>query len=208
MLLEGRREMRWILCTYWCVLVMIACMVGAVQAAESDPLQPSAQQEGWNGPFRLGPGDVLNVFIWKHKELSILVTVRPDGKISYPLIGEIEAKGRTLGEIEERITKQLKQQIQDPQVTVILEATHSFRIFVLGEVIQPGVFDIKGPVTVVQALAMARGLTTFASRNKIFIENPGQIGEQRRAFSYAKFLQGEDSSQNIMLRPGDTVIVP
>jgi polysaccharide export outer membrane protein len=151
---------------------------------------------------------VLNVFIWKHKELSTIVTVRPDGKINYPLIGEIEAKGLTLGEIEERINKQLKQHIQDPQVTVILEATHSFRIFVLGEVMQPGVFDLKGPVTVIQALAMARGLTTFASRNKIFIVNPGRTGEQRIPFNYTKFVQGEDNNQNVMLRPGDTVIVP
>lgn len=187
---------------------MIMCMAGAVQAAEADPLPPLVQQQGWSGPFRLGAGDVLNVFIWKHKELSILVTVRPDGKINYPLIGEIEARGLTLGELEERINKQLKQHIQDPQVTVILEATHSFRIFVLGEVMQPGVFDLKGPVTVIQALAMARGLTTFASRSKIFIENPGRIGEQRIAFNYAKFLQGDDTSQNIVLRPGDTVIVP
>lgn len=195
----------------WCVCLLIACMAGTVQAGEPDPVQAAQAanvQQGWSGPFRLGAGDVLNVFIWKHKELSTLVTVRPDGKISYPLIGEIEAKGLTLGEIEERINKQLKQQIQDPQVTVILEATHSFRIFVLGEVMQPGVFELKGPVTVVQALAMARGLTTFASRNKIFIENPGRVGEQRIAFNYAKFLQGEDTHLNIVLRPGDTVIVP
>ncbi len=91
---------------------------------------------------------------------------------------------------------------------MILEATHSFRIFVLGEVMQPGVFDLKGPVTVIQALAMARGLTSFASRNKIFIVNPTRGNEQRIPFSYSKFVQGEDTNQNVMLRPGDTVIVP
>jgi polysaccharide export outer membrane protein len=190
------------------VLFIVFCLTGAVQAAESEPAEVMALETGWSGPFRLGAGDVLNVFIWKHKELSTIVTVRPDGKISYPLIGEIEAKGLTLGEIEERINKQLKQHIQDPQVTVILEATHSFRIFVLGEVMQPGVFDLKGPVTVIQALAMARGLTTFASRNKIFIVNPARGGEQRIPFNYSKFVQGEDTNQNVVLRPGDTVIVP
>jgi polysaccharide export outer membrane protein len=199
---------RRILHTSWTVLFVLLCLTGAVQASEPEPLVVPAADAGWSGPFRLGAGDVLNVFIWKHQELSTIVTVRPDGKINYPLIGEIEAKGLTLGEIEERINKQLKQQIQDPQVTVILEATHSFRIFVLGEVMQPGVFDLKGPVTVIQALAMARGFTTFASRNKVFIVNSGRGGEQRIPFSYSTFVQGEDNNQNVMLRPGDTVIVP
>ena len=199
---------RRILHTSWTVLFVLLCLTEAVQASEPVPVDVPAADAGWSGPFRLGAGDVLNVFIWKHKELSTIVTVRPDGKINYPLIGEIEAKGLTLGEFEERINKQLKQQIQDPQVTVILEATHSFRIFVLGEVMQPGVFDLKGPVTVIQALAMARGFTTFASRNKVFIVSPGRSGEQRIPFSYSKFVQGEDTNQNVMLRPGDTVIVP
>lgn len=194
--------------TMWVVLFIVFCVAEGAEASETESAAAPAAEAGWSGPFRLGAGDVLNVFIWKHKELSTIVTVRPDGKINYPLIGEIEAKGLTLGEIEERINKQLKNQIQDPQVTVILEATHSFRIFVLGEVMQPGVFDLKGPVTVIQALAMARGLTTFASRNKIFIVNPARGNEQRIPFSYSKFVQGEDTNQNVLLRPGDTVIVP
>lgn len=200
--------MRRILRAIWAVCFMVLCLAAAVQASETEPVVVPSAEAGWSGPFRIGAGDVLNVFIWKHKELSTIVTVRPDGKINYPLIGEIEAKGLTLGEIEERINKQLKQHIQDPQVTVILEATHSFRIFVLGEVMQPGVFDLKGPVTVIQALAMARGLTTFASRNKIFIVSPARGNDQRIPFSYSKFVQGEDTNQNVMLRPGDTVIVP
>ncbi len=200
--------MRRIRYTCWAVCFMVLCLAAVVQASETEPIAVPSPEAGWSGPFRIGAGDVLNVFIWKHKELSTIVTVRPDGKINYPLIGEIEAKGLTLGEIEERINKQLKQHIQDPQVTVILEATHSFRIFVLGEVMQPGVFDLKGPVTVIQALAMARGLTTFASRNKIFIVNPARGNDQRIPFSYSKFVQGEDTNQNVMLRPGDTVIVP
>lgn len=202
--------MRWALSNIWCVFLMIFTMAHVAQASEPEsvPMPVMAQETGWNGPFRLGAGDVLNVFIWKHKELSTIVTIRPDGKISYPLIGEIDAKGLTLNEIEERINKQLKQHIQDPQVTVILEGAHSFRIFVLGEVMQPGVFELKAPITVIQALAMARGLTTFASRNKIFIVNPGRNGDQRIPFNYSRFVQGEDSKQNIVLRPGDTVIVP
>jgi polysaccharide export outer membrane protein len=92
-------------------------------------------------------------------------------------------------------------------VTVILEASHSFRVYVLGEVLQPGVFDLKGPVTVVQALAMARGLTTFASKGRIFIVPAGKNG-LRLPFNYDRYLQGEEVEQNVVLRPGDTVIVP
>jgi len=150
---------------------------------------------------------VLNVSIWKNKELSTSVTVRPDGMITYPLVGEIEVNGLTVGEVEERLTKLLKRQIQEPQVTVILEATYSFRIYVLGEVLQPGVFELKGPVTIVQALAIARGLTTFASRSKIFVVPAGKAGS-RQPFNYDKYLNGEAVEQNIVLRPGDTIIVP
>lgn len=176
----------------------------------AEVVQDSATETsvGWHGPFRLGAGDVLNVFIWKHKELSTPVTIRPDGMISYPLIGEIQAAGLTVKEVEDTLAGLLKQHIQDPQVTVILEAAHSFRIYVLGEVMQPGVFQLKGPVTVLQAIAMAGGFTTFASRNKIFIYNPHTNGAERLPFNYGSFLSGEDSHQNIVLRPGDTVIVP
>lgn len=192
-------------------MLAILCIVGAcLSSGWAEPIldEQGSHQVGWHGPFKLGAGDVLNVFIWKHKELSTPVTVRPDGMISYPLIGEIKAAGLTVKEIEDKLASLLKQHIQDPQVTVILEAAHSFRIYVLGEVMQPGVFQIKGPVTVLQAIAMAGGFTTFASRNKIFIYNPNTEGEDRLPFNYSSFVSGQDSHQNIVLRPGDTVIVP
>lgn len=190
-----------------CALLALIVMGGVASSRESQAAEPASRDLGWSGPFRLGAGDVLNVIIWKNRELSTIVTVRPDGMITYPLIGEIEVSGLTVSEVEERVSKQLKRQIQDPQVTVILEASHSFRVYVLGEVLQPGVFDLKGPVTVVQALAMARGLTTFASKGKIFIMPAGKNG-LRIPFNYDRYLQGEEVEQNIVLRPGDTVIVP
>lgn len=189
------------------VLMTTVAVTSVASSTELQGTEPVVRDPGRSGPFRLGAGDVLNVFIWKHKELSTIVTVRPDGMITYPLIGELEVSGLTIGEVEERLTKLLKRQIQDPQVTVILEATYSFRIYVLGEVLQSGVFELKGPVTVVQALAMARGLTTFASKNKIFIVPAGKSG-LRIPFNYAKYVQGEEVEQNVILRPGDTIIVP
>ena len=93
--------MRRIVQTIWMVLVTVLCVVGGAQASETESAGAPTADVNWSGPFRLGAGDVLNVFIWKHKELSTIVSVRPDGKINYPLIGEIEAKGLTLGEIEQ-----------------------------------------------------------------------------------------------------------
>ncbi len=190
-----------------CVGLMLVVMSGVLICQKSVGADLGSSDFGWSGPFRLGAGDVLNVSIWKNKELSTVVTIRPDGMITYPLLGEIEVSGLTVSEVEDRLIKLLKRQIQDPQVTVILEATHSFRVYVLGEVLQPGVFDLKGPVTVVQALAMARGLTTFASKSKIFVVPAGQAGP-RQPFNYDKYLKGEALEQNIVLRPGDTVIIP
>ncbi len=189
------------------VLMTAVAVTGVASSAELLGTEPVVRDPGRSGPFRLGAGDVLNVFIWKHKELSTIVTVRPDGMITYPLIGELEVSGLTIGEVEERLTKLLKRQIQDPQITVILEATYSFRIYVLGEVLQPGVFELKGPVTIVQALAMAHGLTAFASKSKIFVVRAGNIGP-RIPFNYDKYVQGGDVDQNVILRPGDTIIVP
>ena len=139
--------MQRILRTIWVVLFMALCFAGGAQASDPEAALVPTPEMGWSGPFRLGAGDVLNVFIWKHKELSTIVTVRPDGKINYPLIGEIEAKGLTLGEIEERINKQLKQHIQDPQVTVILEATQAnpfpypSQVFSSGDTSKPTALD-------------------------------------------------------------------
>lgn len=190
----------------WVLLTAVA-VTSVASSTELQGTEPGVRDPGRSGPFRLGAGDVLNVFIWKHKELSTIVTVRPDGMITYPLIGELEVSGLTIGEVEERLTRLLKRQIQDPQVTVILEATYSFRIYVLGEVLQPGVFELKGPVTIIQALAIARGLTTFASKSKIFVVPAGKAGP-RQPFNYDKYLNGEAVEQNIVLRPGDTIIVP
>lgn len=196
--------MRWIVKVVACGLIVFVTLSGIAGLNES---QATEGISGGNGSFRLGAGDVLNVFVWKNKEMSAIVTVRPDGMITYPLVGEIDVNGLTINEVEERLSKQLRRQIQDPQVTVLLEATYSFRIYVLGEVLQPGVFELKGPVTIVQALAMARGLTPFASKSKIFVVRAGNIGS-RIPFNYDKYVKDGDVEQNVVLRPGDTVIVP
>jgi polysaccharide export outer membrane protein len=166
------------------------------------------QAPALTSPFKIGEGDVLSVFVWKQPTLSIQVPVRPDGKISYPLIGEVQAAGLTVQQLEEAIVSALKQHIRELQVTVSLQEVHSFRIYVLGEVMRPGMFELSGAVTVVQAIAMAGGFTPFASRSKVIIVNPKMNSDQRRSFDYASFVNGKEGNQNIILHPGDTVLIP
>lgn len=192
----------------WGVVLGLLLLAGCAALIGSDAPRGEQRTARWTAPFTLGEGDVISVFVWKHPGLSKQVPVRPDGKISYPLIGEIEAAGLTVKQIEETIIRELKRNIRDPQVTVTLQKAHSFRIYVLGEVVRPGVFELKGPVTVVQAIAMAGGFTPFASRGKIIIFNPSVNRGQHRLFNYRSFINRKEIDQNIVLRPGDTVLVP
>jgi len=194
--------------TAWGVVLGLLLLAGVASLAGSDPSSAEPQAAGWTGPFVLGEGDVISVFVWKNPALSTQVPVRPDGKISYPLIGEIKAAGLTIKQIGETITQELKKHIRGPQVTVMLKEVHSYRIYVLGEVMLPGVSELRGPVTVVQGIAMAGGFTPFASTRKIVIFNPSVNGGQRRLFNYRNFINGKEVEQNIVLRPGDTVLVP
>jgi len=156
--------------------------------------------------LRLRPGDVINVFVFDNPDLSHSVTIGPDGKFRYPLIGEVSANGRTLREMEQTLTERLGQNILLPQVSVSLSDLRSYRIYVNGEVLRPGMFELDGPVTVVQALTMAGGFTAFASRDNIIVYNPMKGSGTRRDFNYDQFLN-TPGAQDIVVQPGDTIIV-
>lgn len=158
--------------------------------------------------FTLGPGDNLEVNVWLNKELSRNLTISPDGTINYLLVGLIQAAGLTVEELQEDIQTRLKQHVRAPQVTVTLIEAKSYRIYVMGEVSRPGVFDVQGPVTVIQALAMAGGFTPFASRNKIAVVNSVGDPGSRVKFEYDDFVEAQTQAKDIILRPGDTVLVP
>ena len=156
---------------------------------------------------KLGPGDVIEVFVWERPALSRTVAVSPNGKISYPLIGEINAVGTTLVELGRIIQTKLSEHLRNPQVTTILNQSRSYRVYVMGEVLRPGVFEQKGPVTIVQSIAAAGGFTTFASRRDIIVHNRfGRSGGHLR-FDYEEFVSGNEAARDIVLIPGDTVIV-
>lgn len=158
------------------------------------------------GTYRLQPGDTISVFVFDNSELSQNAVIAPDGRLNYPLAGTIQARGQTLNAIESILTQRFSKNIVSPQVSVSLVSMAPYRIFVTGEVIQPGAFDLSEPVTLVQALTLAGGFTAFAERSRILVYNPARRGNARRVFDYDRFIS-DPQAQDILLWPGDTIIV-
>jgi polysaccharide export outer membrane protein len=158
--------------------------------------------------YQLGPEDVIEVSVWKEPDLTKQIAVRPDGKISYPLIGDVQVAGKSVKQVRDEISKRLEKYVTDAQVTVILLKTQFYKIYVVGKVNKPGEFLVGRPADVMQALAMAGGLTPFASPGKIMIIRRTGSREQTFPFDYKSVAKGEFLEQNIPLLPGDVVVVP
>ena len=158
--------------------------------------------------YVIGQGDLLEVFVWRNEQLSREVVVRPDGKISLPLIQDIQAEGLRVLQLKEQITRRFGEYLENPRVTVIVKEINSYKVSVLGRVTKPGVYPITGNTTVVEAIGMAGGFTEWANKRKItVITNEG--GKKRKIrVNYKKIISGKDPSQNIILNRGDTIIVP
>jgi polysaccharide export outer membrane protein len=158
--------------------------------------------------YIIGPQDMLNVNVWKEAEISGNVQVRPDGKISIPLLNDVQATGLTAMQLSAQLTAGLKKYVADPRVTVIVTAINSRRVYVLGEVPHAGAFGLLPDMTVLQAISNAGGLTQFAHGKKIYVlRNEG--GQQiKYLFNYNKVLKGENAEQNFPLKSGDTIVVP
>ena len=169
---------------------------GAAAAATSDPA------------YQIGPEDVLNISVWKEPTISNTVPVRPDGKISLPLINDVQAAGLTPSALAGAITEKLKKFITDPQVTVIVTAVNSQRVYVLGEVTRPGAFPMIPGMRVLQLLSDAGGFTAFANRRNIHIVRMENGKQVKYPFNYNDALKGDKPEQNIVLKSGDTVVVP
>ena len=160
--------------------------------------------------YSIGPEDVLNVTVWRQPELSApSVPVRPDGKISLPLLNDVQAADMTPMSLAESITEKLKKYVSDPRVTVAVTTINSKRVYVLGEVMRAGVFPMVPNMTVLQALSSAGGLQQYANPKKIYILRKEPGGKSRRiAFNYKRALRGGQTDDDILLAPGDTVVVP
>jgi polysaccharide biosynthesis/export protein len=158
--------------------------------------------------FLLGPEDVLEITAWKNEDLTRQVVVRPDGKISFPLIGDVVAQGRTVDELKKIVEDKIRILTPDVPVTVMVMQVGSQKVYVVGKVAKPGVYMMGKPLRVMQALAMAGGTTPFAKNDDILIIRDENGQQNTFRFRYSDVAEGEDLKQNILLNAGDTVVVP
>ncbi|HEU5411281.1 MAG TPA: polysaccharide biosynthesis/export family protein [Candidatus Acidoferrales bacterium] len=162
-----------------------------------------------NKTYIIGESDILDIDVWKEKEVSKQVPVRPDGKISLPLIGQIQASGLTPLQLQDNITQQLKQYISNPEVTVIVSDPRSHQINIVGQIARPGTFPLRESMTVLDAIAEAGGFKDFAKQTKIYVLRPMPGGVRVRIpFNYKDVIKGKNLQQNVQLKPGDTIVVP
>lgn len=160
--------------------------------------------------YTIQPGDKLYISVYNEEDLQKDIVVRPDGGITFPLIGDVDAKGKSISQLRKEITERLGQYIPDATVSVSLKEVIGNKIFVLGQVKTPGEYVLTGDTDVLQALSMAGGLTAFANTNKIKVLRRDKETHNKKVipFSYKRVMRGEDLDQNITLHSGDTVIVP
>ncbi len=158
--------------------------------------------------YRIQQGDVLTVAVWKESELHAEVLVRPDGGLSFPLAGDLNVLGKSIDQLRTELQERLKTYIPDPVVTVAIKAIGGNQIYVLGKVNRPGEFPFSRPVDVMQALSLAGGTTPYASVNDIVILRRQNDRVEAIRFRYSDVEHGRDLAQNVLLRSGDTVVVP
>jgi polysaccharide biosynthesis/export protein len=158
--------------------------------------------------FIIGNDDLLAVDVWKEPGITRTIPVRSDGKISLPLVGEVQAAGLTPAKLEQDIAGKLKNYISEPEVTVIVQQVNSQKFNILGQVVKPGSYVIANSPTVLDAIALAGGFRDFAKKKSIYVLRHGPSGELRLPFNYKDVSQGKNMAQNVKLEPGDTIIVP
>jgi polysaccharide export outer membrane protein len=159
--------------------------------------------------YVIGPDDVLSVVFWRDKDMTCDVVVRPDGKISLPLMNDVQAGGLTPSELRDAVSAIARRFVEDPSVTIVVKEIKSRKVFITGMVEKPGPYPLNGPTTVVQLISLAGGLKEFTDGKRILIMRTDKGGRQAaHVFNYRQVLTGKNLEQNIELQPGDTVVVP
>jgi polysaccharide export outer membrane protein len=158
--------------------------------------------------FVIGNDDVLAINVWKEPDISRSIPVRSDGKISLPLVGEVQAAGLTPLKLEKDIANRLKNYISEPVVSVMVQQVNSQKFNILGQVVRPGTYVIANSPTVLDAISLAGGFRDFAKQKSVYVLRQSASGESRFPFNYKDVSQGKNMSQNIKLQPGDTIFVP
>jgi polysaccharide export outer membrane protein len=180
----------------------------ALSLQASAQAQAPAQTQASTPEYKVQAGDTIDVSVWKEEDLKLTAVIRPDGKFSFPLAGEVQASGRTATEIRSDIENRLKVYISDPVVTVSVPIVDGNRIYVIGQVTKPGMFVMNPRVNVVQALSLSGGTTPFAKLDDILVIRTVNGVQRAIPFRYSLVTSGKDLSQNIMLESGDVVLVP
>jgi len=207
----------------WKAAVAALMLIGSIALAQAAPAQPAAVAASDKaasdkatlavsaspaGPeYVIGPEDALHIAVWREADLTASLPVRPDGKISLPLLDDVQAAGLTPKQLANSITEKLKKFLADPRVTVVVTQINSKRIYLVGEVLHVGATPMLPNMTVLQALSSA-GLSQFANTKRIYVLRTENGKQQKLPVNYRKLVKGEQIEQNYLLQPGDTIVVP
>ena len=191
------------------LMIAMFTIPGSCLSAEKTALSramPSVESRG--GDYRIGNGDILEIITWKEPDFSTEVMVRLDGKITFPLLDDIQAAGHTTVQVKEAIQSRLKEYVENPTVTVILRNPVSRKFYILGEIAQTGEYPLVKDLTVLQAFALAGGFTEWASKREIILLRDEGGKKRIISINYRNIMKGVDLDQDIFLQPNDTIIVP
>ena len=197
-------------------LVVVSFLSGAtvgaaqgVPAAQPTPMAPTAATIAVApADYVIGPSDLLAIVVWKEKDLTVDVVVRPDARLSVPLLNDVQAAGLTPEQMRLMLTQSLARFIQQPIVSVVVKQIANNRVFIAGQVLKPGPYPLAGPTTVLQVISMAGGVTEFADRKNIMVTRMERGGQRTFHFNYGDVIKGKSLEQNILLKAGDTIMVP
>lgn len=197
--------------TPWKTVLIAALLAASVGSSYAQVVVRS--EEDPPNAYAIGIGDVIDIAVWKNPELSVTVPVRPDGRVSVPLLGDVQAAGMTPRALTEDLTKRFKEFVTAPSVSVVIKEIHSRKVFVTGEVATPGAYDLQPRTKLMQVLAMAGGLTPYAKRKVVVLRDGATAKDKGRAdtryeFDLDAIISGKRPEFNILLQPGDTLIFP
>jgi polysaccharide export outer membrane protein len=192
--------------SYVCGLTL--ALLGACAANREHAVAPNPADDPRRQPYVIGPSDVVTITVWKDPALSTEATVRPDGTLTMPVVGELRAAGRTIADLQQEAQKRVATLVNDAVVTVSVSEVNSYRFTVAGNVEHPGLFTSRYYLTVSEAIALAGGPNRYASTHDVVVVRPTQSGMERIAIDYDHILSGKNPEQDIVLRAGDAVRVP
>jgi polysaccharide export outer membrane protein len=191
----------------WCAGAMLLGLLTTAAASAAAPETKTILKGEPPDAYAIGVGDVIEISVWKNPDLTVTVPVRPDGRISVPLLGDVQAAGVTPLALKTQLTNGFRDYVTAPGVSVVVKEVNSQKIYVTGEVAKPGAYDLRSRTKVMQALAMAGGLTAYA-KSRVIVLRDQQGGDRRIEVDLGAIISGKRPEANITLQPGDTLVVP